>query len=181
MNMVDGKTSRHWLAIMFAVLPAAVFGQNQKALDAISAGGCAGCHVIPGVAGADGDVGPDLSRIGVLSRSRRKGYTAAKYLREAITKPDAFIAPDGTEDKYPSGVMLSAYEDSLTDTDIDAVVQYLLKLGTRNQPEPNDEPFKHETKLAAESAVEPFKPLESEPNQAQVMLGRYLFLSLIHI
>lgn len=173
--MIDGEIYRIWLITMLALSSATALAQSQSALDAISAGGCAGCHVIPGVAGADGDVGPDLSRIGVLAGARRRGYSAEKYIREAITKPDAFIAPDGTEDTYPSGVMLSAYEDSLTDADIDAVVRYLLKLGTRDQPETSEGLFRPETQLAAESAVEPFKPLDQKLNQAQVMLGRYLF------
>lgn len=45
-------------------------GQLEQAEDAIRAYGCGTCHVIPGVTGANGRVGPTLARMG------RRGYIA---------------------------------------------------------------------------------------------------------
>jgi cytochrome c2 len=39
-------------------------GDAQRGHALISRLGCAGCHTIPGIAGADGNVGPPLTRIG---------------------------------------------------------------------------------------------------------------------
>ncbi|MBK6007319.1 c-type cytochrome [Ramlibacter ginsenosidimutans] len=39
-------------------------GDPQRGQALISRMGCAGCHTIPGIAGADGNVGPPLTRIG---------------------------------------------------------------------------------------------------------------------
>ena len=162
------------VCVLFVPQLTSAQGTNKATL-AFSAGGCGGCHVIPGIEGADGTVGPDLSRIGLLAGSRRPGYSIEKYLRESITTPDAFIAPDGTEDAYPSGVMLSAYEDSLDDSDIQAMVAYLARLGTNNPPVTSPAAFTPETQLPPESTATPFAPVDTTPAQAQVILGRYLF------
>ena len=36
----------------------------------VNRGGCGNCHVIPGVPGADGEVGPDLSKLGTVAGTR---------------------------------------------------------------------------------------------------------------
>ena len=47
----------------------------------INRGGCGNCHVIPGVPGADGEVGPDLTKLGaalntLFVKKTRKQYDA---------------------------------------------------------------------------------------------------------
>ena len=38
--------------------------RDGQVVDAFNKGGCAGCHVVPGIPGANGQIGPDLSNIG---------------------------------------------------------------------------------------------------------------------
>ena len=54
-------------------------------------GGCGNCHVIPGVPGANGQVGPDLSDLGAEAAERRLGISTDEYIRESIQGPNAFI------------------------------------------------------------------------------------------
>lgn len=61
---------------------------------AINGAGCAGCHVIPGIPGANGRVGPDLTEIGVTATARAEGLSAEEYIRQSIVEPNAVIAPD---------------------------------------------------------------------------------------
>lgn len=62
-------------------------------------GGCGACHVIPGIAGAVGTIGPDLSAMGEVAQATLKdnAYTGkakdvSGYIREAIVEPDAFTS-----------------------------------------------------------------------------------------
>lgn len=149
-------------------------------INAFNLGGCAGCHIIPGVPGADGEVGPDLSRLGITAATRRKNQTAKQYIRESIQNPDAFIAPEGTENEYPAGVMLQSFADSLSADDLDLIVNYLDSLGKPATASP----FNHsstqqksiEVALPVESNTAPLKAGGlSVPSAAEITLGRYLF------
>jgi cytochrome c len=60
-----------WALAIAALLLAGCSGQQQelpgdpeRGRQALQAYGCGSCHVVPGVAGADGRVGPPLRRIG---------------------------------------------------------------------------------------------------------------------
>tara|TARA_R110002095_G_scaffold152237_4_gene132322 strand:+ start:376567 stop:379215 length:2649 start_codon:yes stop_codon:yes gene_type:complete len=155
--------------------------QNISAvINAFNLGGCAGCHIIPGVPGADGEVGPDLSRLGITAATRRKNHNAKQYIRESIKNPDAFIAPEGTEDEYPAGVMLQSFAETLSANDLDLIVNYLDSLGKPAA----ESPFNHaptqqksiEVKLPVESNTAPLKASGlTVPSTAEVTLGRYLF------
>lgn len=150
----------------------------QKVIKAFNLGGCGGCHVIPGVPGADGDVGPDLSQLGAVAGKRRKDYSARKYIRESIVDPDAFIALDGTEKEFPSGVMLKSFAESLGKDDLNLIVDYLASLGTDQSPKPSQEDQEKplSLELPKESLRESFEPLPgSAPPAAKIALGRYLF------
>ena len=68
---------------------------RELGLQALQSGGCGACHFIPGVEGATGSIGPDLSQIGVLAAAalEQGGYTGSAktvrdYLMESIQKPD---------------------------------------------------------------------------------------------
>ena len=70
-----------------------------------------------------------MDHIGSHASKRIPGYSAEEYIRESITKPDAYIAgvADGLERDYPSGLMqrfLSQYR-SLSAGEIDALVKFL--------------------------------------------------------
>ena len=107
-------------------------GEQSVDLAAVSAivakGTCAACHVIPGIEGAVGAVGPDLSDIGATAGTRIDGYTAEEYLRESITNPNAFIAPECPAGDCFPGVMLPNLADILTEEEIDMLIDYLLTL-----------------------------------------------------
>lgn len=150
---------------------------DRDIIQAFNLGGCGGCHVIPGVPGADGEVGPDLSRLGAVAANRRKNLSTKAYIRESIIDPDAFIAPDGTEDKYPGGVMLKSFAESLSKEDLIRIVDYLGSLGvTPSKRSQNREPIRLSRDLPAESAPTQIEPLPgSRPSATKVALGRSLF------
>jgi mono/diheme cytochrome c family protein len=83
---------------------ATVFAQNN----------CAGCHTMA-AAGASGTVGPDLDK----AVPQLKTPAA---VREAIVDPNKTIAPG-----YPPNVMPETFGQDISPTDLNALVQFLLK------------------------------------------------------
>jgi len=67
-----------------------------------AANGCASCHTFK-PAGSTGAVGPDLDKRPAVDAHKAKMALAA-FIRQSITKPDAFIAPG-----YPKGVMPATF------------------------------------------------------------------------
>jgi cytochrome c oxidase subunit 2 len=74
--------------------------------------GCGSCHTFE-PAGTDAQVGPSLDEL-----QARGGKSLEDYVRESITEPDAFVV-----EGYSEGVMPAF--GSLTDEQLDALVQYL--------------------------------------------------------
>ena len=70
--------------------------------------GCGSCHTF-GPAGSGSEIGPTLD-----------GLTDATAVRQSIVEPDAVIA-----DGYQPGVMPKTFGETLTDEEVDALVQYL--------------------------------------------------------
>jgi nitrite reductase (NO-forming)/hydroxylamine reductase len=108
---------------------------DELALAAFSKGSCGACHVIPGVSGAVGTIGPDLSAIAkeVEERLESGEYqgeanTRLAYLLESIHAPDAFIAPDCSGKPCQSGLMPASLADSLSENEINAIVAFMEKL-----------------------------------------------------
>lgn len=97
----------------------------DEAVAAINKGGCIACHTIPDVPGAVGQIGPDLSQIGLAAATRREGYSAEQYIRESIQDPGAFLAPECPTGPCPAGVMPVV---DLTQTELDSIVNYLTTL-----------------------------------------------------
>lgn len=83
----------------------------RTAKEAVDKFGCGACHKI---AGAQGAIGPDLTKIG----SSRK----ADYLRRALLDPNADVA-----DGYPPGMMPSDYKDKMTAGELQLLVEYMAK------------------------------------------------------
>ena len=108
--------------------PALVAAAMQK-------GGCGACHVIPGIANANGTIGPDLSQVGDIAKTQiedpaytGKATTAIEYLHEAIVEPDAYVSqacPGGTCQK---GLMPATLAAALSPEELDAMVAYLAGL-----------------------------------------------------
>lgn len=114
-------------------------GVGDVAIGAFQKGGCGACHMIPGVPGAVGTIGPDLSTIGEVVEARLESseYTGAakskeEYLREAITAPDAFLAPDCSGKPCVAGLMPASLAQALSEAEIQAVVEYMADLPNAN-------------------------------------------------
>lgn len=117
-----------------AEAPAGLY-DRELALASFKKGGCNACHVIPGVPGAIGTIGPDLSEIGKLAETRLasgeytgQAKTVIDYLREAVLKPDDFLAPDCGGKPCVKGVMPASLADSFNDQELAAVVNFLAQL-----------------------------------------------------
>ena len=99
------------------------------ALNAMLNTGCNACHITPGLPEAASNLGPDQTNMGVVAASRIEGYTAEEYIRESILMPSAFIVPE-----CPTGPCLPIMPENLgtllTAEELDAVVAYLLTLGS---------------------------------------------------
>ncbi len=93
---------------------------------AFNKGTCIACHTIPNVPGAVGQIGPNLSNVGIDGAERREGYTAEDYIRESIKDPQAFISPECPTGPCIPGTMPPL---PLEDADIDLIVSYLVTLG----------------------------------------------------
>lgn len=106
----------------------------EIAAQAFQKGGCGACHTIPGVEGAVGTLGPDLSEIGKLVDARigdgsypGDATTVDEYLVEAIEDPNAFIAPDCPTGPCVAGLM-PPFSGTFSSQEMDAVVSYLAAL-----------------------------------------------------
>ena len=77
--------------------------------------GCGGCHAFS-EAGTDAQVGPDLD-----SLKAPAGTSLEDFTRESITDPNSFIAPG-----YQGDVMPSTFDKTLSQEQLDALVQYLV-------------------------------------------------------
>jgi cytochrome c peroxidase len=150
-----------------------------RAVDILDRGGCGSCHIIPGMAGADGTVGPDLSRLGAVAGKRRDGMSAVEYIRQSIVDPDAFVAPPArNDDRYETGVMPVQFAKTLSQDDLETLVEFLAALGVEEQP--NDVTPRQTAVIKIERPVEsvsqPFSaPPGAAPTDAQLTLGKLLF------
>jgi cytochrome c oxidase subunit 2 len=79
--------------------------------------GCGGCHAF-GPAGTDSQVGPSLD--GLAAAAEDAGADPAEFVRESIVDPDKAVA-----EGYQPGVMPGTFGETLSDEEIDALVQYL--------------------------------------------------------
>lgn len=116
--------------------PAASAPDNHAlAAQAIQKGGCSACHTIPGISGAVGTIGPDLSQIAAVAQARMdKGEytgvakTVKDYLTESIQSPDAFISPTCPSGPCSKGLMPANLAQTLSADELSAVVDYLAGL-----------------------------------------------------
>jgi mono/diheme cytochrome c family protein len=95
-------------------------------------GGCGGCHVIPGVAGAVGTIGPNLSDLdavaqGYLQSGEYSGdaTTTEEFIHESLVNPDAFVPTDCPTGHCPSGLMPANFESLLTEAELQAITSFL--------------------------------------------------------
>ena len=67
--------------------------------------------------------------------------TALEYIRESILDPDAYLAPRCSGGPCPPGLMPASLGSSLSQAELDAIVQYLVDLPVEGseQAEPSEE------------------------------------------
>lgn len=107
----------------------------EEIVSSFHSGGCIACHVIPGIPGAAGTIGPDLSRMGEVAEANLASaeYTGLaesveEYLEEALLDPDAFIPAECPSGPCQAGQMPASLVDTLDDEQIDHIVAYLAGL-----------------------------------------------------
>jgi cytochrome c2 len=88
--------TRHATRITAEAIAGGDVGAGRAAIGRV---GCGGCHVIPGVAGANGRVGPPLG--GVATRAEIAGILAndPEHLRRWIARPQAVLPGNAMPDQ----------------------------------------------------------------------------------
>jgi cytochrome c oxidase subunit 2 len=95
--------------------PGSGAGRDVEGEDIFVSSGCGGCHAFE-PAGTDAEVGPSLNELDP------GGEPLEEWLRLAITEPNEEVAAG-----YQPGVMPQTYESTLSDEQLDALVQYLVE------------------------------------------------------
>ena len=113
---------------------------------AFQKGACGSCHSIPGIPDAKGVVGPELSNIHAIAaeliasgKYNGPAKDAKAYIHESITNPEMFIASDCPTGACPSGVMPVKFSETLSEDEINAIVQYLDSLPSGAYSDPAQE------------------------------------------
>jgi mono/diheme cytochrome c family protein len=68
-------------------------------------------------------LGPDLAGLSTRAATRVEGLSATEYLRDSIRYPDAYVV-----DGFPASTMNQAYDNILTDEQVEDVIAYLMTL-----------------------------------------------------
>jgi len=99
---------------------------------AFQKGGCGACHVIPGIFGANGTIGPDLSSISERAASLvdsgdypGTAASAQDFIQESILNPEAYISQACSNGSCQSGLMPAGFADLLSQQELDVIVKYL--------------------------------------------------------
>ncbi len=88
--------------------------------------GCVVCHRIPGIAGADGKVGPPLwlGKTGAARLAdpqyRGQAQTVREYIVESVVSPGTYVVPG-----FPADTMPAWYGRKLTAGALDKIAAYL--------------------------------------------------------
>jgi hypothetical protein len=102
-----------------------VTGEEPTAL-IFTRAGCPVCHRIPGIAGADGRVGPPLL-LGTTGQQRLRdpayggrAKTVHEYIVESVIEPGIFVTPG-----YPAATMPAWYGAKLSALALEKIAAYL--------------------------------------------------------
>ena len=125
---------------------------HDELVVAFATGGCSGCHTIPGIQAAAGQIGPNLAGIGTAAATRIEGLSAEEYIRQSMQDPEAFIAPECPTGPCPTGVMLPNYASVLSQSQFDGIVTYLLTL--TDEPQNAAAPATEATPAEASAATD---------------------------
>lgn len=99
---------------------------EEPVIDMFTRAGCPVCHMIPGIPGANGQVGPPLV-LGTTGERRLKdpGYrgrakTVHDYVVESVLEPERFVVPG-----YPERTMPTWYGSKLSASALEKIATYL--------------------------------------------------------
>jgi cytochrome c2 len=118
--------------------PALLLADGTESVDTIfSRAQCVACHIIPGIPGAVGTIGPKLTMKTIgPSRIKDKNYhgkarTIREYVTESILYPSIYV-PKGTVDN----TMPKVFGTKLSGVAIDKMVDYLAQVEEDKAPPP---------------------------------------------
>lgn len=92
---------------------------SAAGLTVFNANGCSSCHTLS-AAKATGKVGPDLDKL--VSYAQQAKQPLAAFVHQSIVDPSAYV-----ESGYPKGVMPETFGQSLSKTQLDALVAFLVQ------------------------------------------------------
>jgi hypothetical protein len=87
--------------------------------------GCGACHALASL-GSDGAIGPDLSEIGLVSRTRIPNMSGPNYILQAIVDPNNHIVADCPNGACQANVMPNNYARRLNTSQMDLLINFLL-------------------------------------------------------
>lgn len=103
---------------------------DESIAEIFTKAGCAVCHTVPGIPGADGRVGP-LLLLAVTGPARLadpsyRGHarTVHDYVIESVLDPGLFVVPG-----YPAGTMPTWYGAKLSALALEKIASYLERQG----------------------------------------------------
>ena len=103
---------------------------NEPITEIFTKAGCAVCHIVPGIPGADGRVGPPLllaiTGPARLADPAYRGHakTVHDYVIESVIEPGVFVVPG-----YPSATMPTWYGAKLSALALEKISSYLERQG----------------------------------------------------
>jgi len=92
---------------------------SAAGLSVFNANGCSSCHTLS-AANATGKVGPDLDNL--VAYAKKANQPLESFVHDSIVDPNAYIQPG-----YPKNVMPGTFGQSLTKSQLDAVVSFLVQ------------------------------------------------------
>jgi mono/diheme cytochrome c family protein len=99
---------------------------DEPTAEIFTKAGCAVCHTIPGISGADGRVGPPLL-LGATGPARLadpsykgRAQTVREYVIESVIEPGRFVVPG-----YPDHTMPTWYGSKLSALALEKIASYL--------------------------------------------------------
>jgi cytochrome c oxidase subunit 2 len=92
---------------------------SAAGLSVFNNSGCSSCHTLS-AANATGTIGPDLDKLVAYAKQAKQPLTP--FVHESIVDPDKYIQPG-----YSKGIMPPSFGQSLTKSQIDALVAFLVE------------------------------------------------------
>ncbi|HEX6952140.1 MAG TPA: cytochrome c oxidase subunit II [Gaiellaceae bacterium] len=92
---------------------------SAAGLSVFNSSSCSSCHTLS-AANATGTIGPDLDKL--VSYAKQAKQPLAPFVHESIVDPDKYVQPG-----YSKGIMPPNFGQSLTKTQIDALVAFLVE------------------------------------------------------